>query len=441
MAGRTRNARALAQRIEREYFKRGFPIPRWRWYLTLILTVTSVGWVGRMTIAHDERVFSSGALTPHHAPFGENCGNCHSSRTALSAAITNDACSACHDGPIHKEQQTSSPACVECHIEHKGTEQLIGAGAKTCVRCHRDLKTKSGKITVAAHIDSFAEGHPEFTPLRAAYLDPGGIKFNHKVHLKKDLKAPQGVVQLDCSDCHRPTGITQPWPYGPAATPDTGTNLTQAPPRSRLSTRAYMQPVNYYSHCSACHPLIADTRISQRVPHKKPEVVAAFLETQFLGYIEAHPAELLSVPFWQRIPRSPGPRPLRTPKEWVRTRVAEAERLLWTKTCAECHTLSGPAEHSPPKVREARITARWLEHSDFDHGSHRMLGCAACHSKAKSSELTSDVLLPGIKGCLACHNPSERSPLAATQCFECHQYHDWSKEKPSHGNLTIPANT
>jgi hypothetical protein len=122
-------------------------------------------------------------------------------------------------------------------------------------------------------------------------------------------------------------------------------------------------------------------------------------------------------------------------------RVAEAERLLWTKTCAECHTLTGPGEHSLPKVREPRITARWLENSDFDHGSHQMLGCVACHSKAKSSELTSDVLLPGIRSCLACHNPLDRSPLAAAQCFECHQYHDWSKEKPSHGNLTIPAKT
>jgi hypothetical protein len=202
-----------------------------------------------------------------------------------------------------------------------------------------------------------------------------------------------------------------------------------------------MQPVNYYNHCSACHPLIADRRIPRPVPHKKPEVVVDFLETQFLGYIAAHPGELRSVPFWQRIPRSPGPRWARTSKEWVDMRVAETERLLWTKTCAECHTLNSPRGNSIPKVREARITARWLEHSDFDHSSHQMLGCTACHGKTKDSELTSDVLLPGIKDCLACHNPVERSPLAATQCFECHHYHDWSKEKPTHGNLTIPTHT
>jgi predicted CXXCH cytochrome family protein len=333
MTGRNGNAKARARRIDREYFKRVFPIARWRWYLALILTAAGAGWIAWRALALDQTAFSSGPLTPHHATFGENCGVCHLRRNALTTAITNEACTACHDGPIHKEQQTWTPDCVECHIEHRGTAQLLGAAANTCVRCHRDLKTKSGKITVAAHIDSLAEGHPEFTPLRAADLDPGGIKFNHKVHLKKDLKAPQGMVQLDCSDCHRPTGITQPWPYGSAAPPDTGTTLSQVPPRSRLSARAYMQPVNYYSHCSACHPLIADTRISRRVPHKKPEVVAAFLERQFLGYIETHPEELRSVPFWQRIPRSPGPRPPRTPEEWVRMRVAEAERRLSHDPC------------------------------------------------------------------------------------------------------------
>jgi hypothetical protein len=441
MAGRNGSGKARAQRIDREYFKRVFPIARWRWYLTLVLTAAGAGWIAWRVLARDQTVFSSGPLTPHHAAFGENCGACHLRQSVLTTAITNEACTACHDGPIHKEQQTRTPTCVECHIEHKGTAQLFGAAAKACVRCHGDLKTKSGKITVSAHIDSLAEGHPEFTPLRPGYLDSGGIKFNHKVHLKKDLKAPQGTVQLDCSDCHRPTGITQPWPYGSTAAPDPGTTLGPAPPRARLSARAYMQPVNYYNHCSACHPLVADRRIPRPAPHKKPEVVVAFLETQFLGYIDAHPGELRSVPFWQRIPRSHGPQSARTSKEWVRMRVAETERLLWTKTCAECHTLSGPGEHSLPKVREARITTRWLEHSDFDHSSHQMLGCAACHGKAKSSELTSDVLLPGIKDCLPCHSPLERSPLAAAQCFECHHYHDWSKEKPSHGNLTIPANT
>jgi hypothetical protein len=103
---------------------------------------------------------------------------------------------------------------VDCHIEHIGTRQLLGTGDKTCVACHSDLKTKDVKLTVVTQIRSLASGHPEFSALRRGHSDPGAIKFNHKIHLRRDLKGPNGNVQMECGDCHRPTGISQPWPYG-----------------------------------------------------------------------------------------------------------------------------------------------------------------------------------------------------------------------------------
>jgi predicted CXXCH cytochrome family protein len=438
MAGRVRNQKSLSQRIEREYFKRRFGIPRWRWYLTFAIASVGVGWLSWGALRHDSTVFSSGPLTPHHASFGNNCRTCHVLQTAVGSTVTDQGCMVCHDGPLHKDQQTSAPACVECHVEHQGRERLLGAGSLACVRCHSDLKTKNGRVTVAAHIESIANGHPEFTPLRPGQSDPGGLKFNHKVHLRKDLKAPGGTVQLECNDCHRPTGVTPPWRYG-----SFGPALSVAPPivlpaRTHVSTRAYMQAINYYEHCSACHPLNVDKRIAAPAPHDKPEAVVAFLEPQFRKYIERHPEEFRASSFSARIPRAKsGPAP-RTREEWVRARVVDAERLLWSKTCAECHKLASSPGLPVPKVVEARITTRWLQHGQFDHNAHRMADCASCHSAAKTSEKTSEVLVPGVKLCLACHDPETRSPLAGAGCTECHQYHDWSKEKPRHGSLALP---
>src|SRR2546425_12439836 len=48
--------------------------------------------------------------------------------------------------------------------------------------------------------------------------------------------------------------------------------------------------------------------------------------------------------------------------------------------------------------------------------------------------LTSDVLLPGIQNCRQCHRPG--LDAAESRCFECHTYHDWSKEKPVKGRFT-----
>jgi hypothetical protein len=198
-----------------------------------------------------------------------------------------------------------------------------------------------------------------------------------------------------------------------------------------------MQPINYYLHCSACHPLLFDQRISTLLPHKKPEAVESVLEPAFRSYIAAHPEELRGAPEPLRITRSKSAAPPRTVDDWVRLRIADSKRLLWTKTCAECHTLSGVDTLPSPKVREVNITARWLQHGGFNHSPHKMLECASCHKLVRNSERTSDVLVPGVKTCEACHNSSGNPESAKGNCSECHQYHNWSKERPSHGRLSV----
>ncbi len=42
---RIRNTKKLSQRIDREYFKRLYPIPRWRRLLSIVATGIGLAWV------------------------------------------------------------------------------------------------------------------------------------------------------------------------------------------------------------------------------------------------------------------------------------------------------------------------------------------------------------------------------------------------------------
>jgi hypothetical protein len=148
-----------------------------------------------------------------------------------------------------------------------------------------------------------------------------------------------------------------------------------------------------------------------------------------------------------------------TPAQWVTERTAEAEELLWRKTCNQCHTLrayttgsSGRIEQSVaaseaskaydssfglPYVVPANTTLQWMPHAKFDHSAHTGFTCVSCHEKALTSTETSDVLLPGIANCQKCHAPGPEH--AESRCFECHTYHDWSKRKEVKPTFTLPA--
>jgi hypothetical protein len=116
--------------------------------------------------------------------------------------------------------------------------------------------------------------------------------------------------------------------------------------------------------------------------------------------------------------------------------LADAQLLLWRKACKECHALSYPnGADALPEVAKAAITTRWLTHASFDHEAHQMVSCASCHAKAASSKETSDVLIPSVQTCKQCHHAG--SDAAEARCFECHTYHDWSKETPVNGKFTV----
>jgi hypothetical protein len=477
---RTRTTKKLAQRIDLNYFKRPTPLKRAKFWLSLLLPLFALFWIAERTFFKDSRVYSSGRMSEAHAVLEKECAACHLQQAgAFSAKAADTACLSCHDGPVHHATATKSLECAACHSEHRGRVNITAASNESCAQCHNLLEARDNTHPHWGHIRSFEDGHPEFAALRSVAgitaSDPGTIKLNHAIHMMPIRRGPIGPsVQLECGNCHRATAADADLAYADpkyrAATvsyKDTEEVLPLHAEKLRtfrsVTGRELMAPVKFANACAACHLLTFDKRFDEGVPHDKPEVIHAFLVRTFREYIAAHPANV-------RVERDPSrdltdkllPPAVRilTPAQWVTERTAEAEDLLWRKTCKQCHTLTPPATTSRrvielsltqgndtgrlsgtsaelPYVATANITLQWMPHAKFDHGAHTGFSCVSCHKKALTSTEASDVLLPGIATCQTCHAPGPYH--AESRCFECHTYHDWSKRKEVKPSFTLPA--
>jgi hypothetical protein len=441
MLRRLRTTKKLARRIDLQYFKRSHPLRRWRFWLSIAVPVLALGWLLTQRAQGGQKAYSSGPLSASHAVFTQQCSFCHVTRAgAFFKEVTDDACLSCHDGPTHHANQTFTPSCASCHLEHKGSARLARTTQASCTQCHADLRTREGKPHYTASISNFDRAHPDFSPLAKNMVDSGQLRLNHYLHMKPDLVGPSGQrVQMTCADCHRLNSEHDPFPYAGTLlrTAATGASHNAAPSLSSGT----MDPVQFANHCAGCHTLQFDTRFaSLQVPHDKPEVVHAFLVKRFQEYIAANPSAVHQIdPPSRQVPgRVRPPRVARNASEWVEFHVDDAEWLLWTKTCKQCHILKSVGT-TLPEVATTSIRTRWLEHARFDHHAHRMMSCTSCHAKALDSHDTMDVLLPGIQTCRECHRDQARSTeVAEGGCFECHQYHDWSKAKRTKGRFSIP---
>ena len=453
---RTRTTKKLAQRIDLNYFKRSTPLKRARLWLSVFVPLLAVVWISWHAFHKDARVYSSGRMSAAHAVLEKECASCHVQKaSAFSAKADNQACLACHDGPIHHADQTAAPDCATCHTEHRGRINIAAVSQKSCVECHANLQASRGASRFAAHIATFADGHPEFAVLRENRRDPSTIKLNHALHMKPIRRGPTGpVVQLACADCHRPAAAKSSWTYADAAyisdaqksaaftQPNSSDNDTLTP-RPPSTGREWMASVTFANSCAACHLLSFDKRFSEDVPHDQPEIIHAFLVQKFQEYAVSHPSELRASRDPDRDltgqPLAPRIQTL-TPVQWVAYRTADAEQLLWRKTCLQCHQLTFNSKNKLPQMQPAagqnkalpqiadvNVTTRWMPHAKFDHDAHTGFTCVGCHEKALTSSLSADVLLPGIKTCQTCHAPGPER--AESRCFECHTYHDWSKRK------------
>jgi hypothetical protein len=440
-----RATKKRAQRIDMNYFKRPHPFRRWRFWLSVAVPLAAVLWLSWHALTGNQRVYSGGQMSPAHAVLAAKCDACHFELAGFFSAKTSDrACLACHDGPIHHANQVFAPHCSSCHEEHRGHARLAATSNSACAQCHANLRTTGPATKFVRDIENFGSGHPEFAAVRPGSTDPGTIKLNHAVHMKRNLAGPNGPVQLDCDDCHRPQTSTDAWRFGSAAPPvsmSVSSSAAMPPPQKSdlaaiILARAYMAPPTYAKTCVACHGLQFDKRFTESAPHDTPEVVHAFLVQKFQQYIAAHPAEVRVTGPVPGLPQKPQPVAVRvlTPQQWVTERVAESEQLLYGKTCKQCHSLSFAPGVALPRVAKSNIMPRWMPHANFNHDSHQLVKCTECHAALTSQE-TADVLLPGIATCEKCHHTG--ADAAESRCFECHTYHDWTKKKEVKGKLTL----
>jgi hypothetical protein len=425
---RVRTARQRAQRIDLNYFKRAHGLKRWRILLSLALPLAALLWVSAYAVAGSRAPYSAGPVSSAHAFAEMRCEVCHTGnvdprtprdrRPWLRAHTTDAACLACHDAPKHAANQTPEPACATCHQEHRGRVQLAKTDDRFCIQCHGELKTTQGPPKVAPAVGAFPSDHPDFAALTSGTPDPARLRFNHALHMKDGLRGLKEAEKLECVSCHKPeVGRPGIRARGPATT-------------------GLMAPVTYEQNCAGCHPLFFDERIAQAAPHAEPLKVRAFVQQSLAAYIGEHPGEIAKpdtafrrVPL--NFPRPPEP-PAKNAQEWVERRAAADERLLWNKTCVECHETSTPFPTSAglPAYAATNVPRRWMPRAAFDHTPHRMVTCASCH-QAGASTKTSDVLMPNHAVCATCHAPASKpfrgGPAAESRCFECHKYHDWTK--------------
>ena len=451
MERRTRTQKKLAQRLDLNYFKKTFPIPRWRRILSIALTAVGLGWLAWSGFGGGARAFTAGPVSHAHAMI--KCAACHAAPAMWGTKVTDTECKACHDGPKHHDREMltadkATPECKTCHVDHQGQMRLAATKDDSCTQCHASLQdhTKGGQPKYEKAITGFAEGegHPEFALIRNRdkVKDPGTIKFNHFRHLE-DLRIQKKLEKLECADCHRTTkGSLAEWKWADKS-------LLKPAPSTRTDHRPqrdFMSPIKFEEHCSngVCHPLVYSDQTTEPAPHRvQPAILQGIVREKFVAYIAAHPDELAlamrqGIGPDPRLPNRKPPPPPRNAAEWVSQKMDDAETLLYRKTCKECHTLERPDIAKPPVIPTSIMKERWMDNAVFAHTPHQMVKCQECHAGANSpteGQDTFKILMPEIKTCRSCHSGGG-SQSADSRCSECHVYHDWQRQAPINGKFT-----
>ena len=199
---RIRTAKALAKRIDLQYFKHPNLIKRWRMYLTIAFAALAVVWIAYAAISKNQKVYTKGPLSSAHAVLTTSCDVCHvgdaNSKFKFKAEVKDSACLACHDAPAHNKLATFTPTCASCHVEHTGKSHLAEVASSGCTQCHGDLKTTDASSSVNPHIGGFDKEHPQFAAVKPGAKDWGTINFSHIKHLAPTTRNLKGQVQLVC---------------------------------------------------------------------------------------------------------------------------------------------------------------------------------------------------------------------------------------------------
>jgi hypothetical protein len=389
-----------AARIPLDYYKHPTFLNWGRgWWAFLIAVLVPVAWIGSgyLMSGQGQTYYSRGPVTAVHATWDHDCMACHTAFTPLSGdAYTkhfvmdnhamNQKCEACHKGPPHHPDATPELACAACHHDHRGRDaSLVRMNDNDCTQCHADLLNHmaNAKPTIDPKVTAFAAAaHPEFKALRDNAKDPGNLKFNHKLHLQKDLKVNLMVADdkggqkmqsteanLDCSSCHHLDA-------GDATVKRA--QLTDVPSAAVLPARtggAYYLPINYETDCRSCHPLTFEKESKgQSLPHRlQPAQVDQYLENYYAAQYLKGNREV----FETFVPLRPLPGKLPEGKEAmirdvIQGKVQNAERYVWSKsTCEECHVVERGAEAKVTSILPTNVPDVWFHSARFDHSAHR----------------------------------------------------------------------
>jgi hypothetical protein len=382
----------------------------------------------------------TGALSSVHHGLEDNCEACH---TEPFVAVRDETCLTCHEdiadhaeqprqagarGPLgrfdaaqwdvaHAFNKPGPGACTDCHTEHEGRGRMEPTRERFCADCHGLLDTRLTD-TALGNASDFGKAHPRFQavlntergqaqPVRVSLaerpLQWNGLKFPHDLH----LRARGGVTQmarrlgkgngygeaLECSDCHRPT-----------------------------ADGVRFLPVDMEQDCESCHSLVIDQvgGVYRKVRH---------------GDARQARAELLALGRASRPPIVSGRgRPgqfgagglYRVEFGGPATGTALLARAMAKQgLCGECHTpaASGAGAAGSLEVMPVTQPARYMIQGWFDHEDHKQEQCTSCHA-AKTSDASSDLLLPDIAQCRDCHmGESAREAEVPSGCAMCHSYH------------------
>jgi predicted CXXCH cytochrome family protein len=385
--------------------------------------------------------WDTGRLANVHQTIGDDCNACHVKAFVM---VEDDACVACHkETPMHADpvnhpvEQLTDTRCGTCHKEHNAPSSLSRLNDPLCVDCHGAIGDFDPKTTLL-DVTHFENDHPQFKPTlfegdgsgktkrvsvddTANLKERSGLRFNHKVHLAKGgINAPEGKRNLGCGACH------QLEPGG-----------------------AGLAPVSFETMCQDCHKLQFDPNDADRtVPHANVAGVinmlgeyyasvalkggyegdAAWSDTPKTDSGATRTAKDPATPDLVRDRRRPGAEMTvaerKVALDWANEKWNYvAEEIFEFRACTTCHVISRNATDEPSwNLEPVNVADRWMPKGLFPHNRHRTSTCESCHA-ANDSEVSEDVLMPGIASCTVCHGgPDERNKLAS-QCVDCHNFH------------------
>jgi hypothetical protein len=473
MATPGRTQKQIAERYKGNlgYYKRKHP---WRVARFIVSFLALAGGLA-VIIAYQNRIFrkqaseeffSSGRISSHHAKYEQDCAQCHDKNAAMGNELTfakfksvikdrfhhgidfksiDLRCEACHEKnppfgtkkeyDLHEPNVVENRACSICHQEHLGPGPMKKVADVQCASCHSDRAIMEASAKKGATLprdvfhlrpqqpqqniferprpamgytqvfSSFSREHPEFQLIREKAPDPDTLRFNHARHFASDIPPVKGQ-KLDCNYCHKPD------------------------PQGRFYER-----INFEANCQACHALQFDERNPRlHLPHGDVNLVRTFLRTLPAQYAELARTQNEKVPRYNDVKtfiaqqmnglrRQFGSDAAFENAVFLETDPYKKEDAAPTKAnfsgCAHCHAVK--MEGRIPVVTKPILVDRWMPQANFNHAKHASVSCDECHSQARQSKETSQVLMPDKAKCVACHSPETKK--VSSDCITCHTYH------------------